>query len=80
VKIRATIQVREYGGSAIARCNGKSASTTGNREWAIQHVALKAAGVQFSKSGVPAIPFEDCGIKIRNVRANEYVAEWEDLD
>jgi len=50
------IHVREYGGAYIARCNGKTASSTAMPMFAAENAARKAAGVLLSLGVIAAVP------------------------
>jgi hypothetical protein len=58
------IHVRYYGGAYIARCNGKTASSTNSRKWAAIRAALKAADVLQTLGIIGEVPDED-GITVR---------------
>jgi hypothetical protein len=53
------VRVRCYGGAYIARCNGKTASSTNQPRFAVLNVARKAAEVLQSLGAIGEIPDED---------------------
>lgn len=77
MRTKVLIQVREYGGSYIARAIGRgvTASTTGNKEWAIERVALK---VKLGVKNAEGMQAKDHGITIDSVTSSLYHASWEE--
>jgi hypothetical protein len=71
------INVREYGGSYIARAVGLgiSASCTSAALWAVERCALKCKlgrGVDAAR-----IDFQTAGIALKNTTKQTYLAEWD---
>jgi hypothetical protein len=85
MKITARVILRDNrgGDTKIAICKltprrSTQASTTSNDIFAVQRAAMKMKGIRFTKSGSPAVDFEESGIQLTRLSVCTWAAEWEE--